>query len=233
MTRRIIASIAALLALGACAYTGPAADPVTRGLSWFDYIGAENLREACAPGASTRLRFVYNGDYDTQIRTFDLFALPGGRGASMSAWVRGKIDLTQAVRAQDILAPWDGKRVDSVLDHQAMTTLLRALGSDDLQGFKPVGVRLPSNEYYWIVTGCLDGRFHANAWLYPSDRFRALRFPAVLMEHDGTGIALAKAIPVGRRYDEPTKTMGGSDRGDDVFEIEIGANRIAVARGLF
>ncbi|MGZ0245473.1 MAG: hypothetical protein ACKVH1_05760, partial [Alphaproteobacteria bacterium] len=96
-----IASVAALLALGACEYTGPAGDPVSRNLSWFDYVGAEGLRDSCAPGASTRLRFVYNGIYDKQVRSFDLFALPGGRGATMSAWARGTGDLTQGVRFQN------------------------------------------------------------------------------------------------------------------------------------
>lgn len=229
----IIASLTALLALGACQYTGPAGDPVTRGLSWFDYLGAENLREACAPGASTRLRFVYNGDYDTQIRSFDVFALPGGRGASMSAWVRGVVDLTKGVSLSNIAAPWQGKRVESVLDPQAMSDLLRALDKDGFQTFKPAGLRLPSNEYYWIVTGCLDGRFHANAWIYPSDRFKALSFPAVLMANDRTGVALGKVVPVDQRYDDPSITRGGKENPDEVFEIQLGANRIVVARGVF
>ena len=233
MRLRIIASMTALLALGACEYTGPAEDPVTRSLSWFDYIASDNLRDACAPGASTRLRFVYNGNYDQQIRSFDVFALPGGRGAAISAWVRGEADLTKAVEAQHILAPWEGKRVESVLDPQAMSDLLRALDADDFRTFKPAGLRLPSTEYYWIVTGCLEGRFHANAWLYPSDRFRALRFPAVLMANDGTGVALGKPVPADQRYDDPTITLGGREHRDEGFEIQLGANSIVVARGLF
>ena len=233
MNFRIIASMTALLALGACEYTGPANDPVTRSLAWFDYIASDNLDDACAPGASTRLRFVYNGDYDQQIRTFDVVALPGGRGAAMSAWVRGEQDLTKAVEAKKLLAPWEGKRVESVLDPQAMSDLLRALEADEFRTFKPTGLRLPSTEYYWIVTGCLEGRFHANAWLYPSDRFRALRFPAVLMANDRTGIALRKPVPVDKRYDDPTITLGGTEYREEGFEIQLGANRIVVARGLF
>lgn len=233
MRFRMIASLTALLALGACEYTGPAGDPVTRSLSWFDYVASDNLDDACAPGASTRLRFIYNGDYDRQIRSFDVFALPGGRGAAMSAWVRGEQDLTKAVEAKKLLAPWEGKRVESVLDPQVMADLLRALDADEFRTFKPAGLRLPSTEYYWIVTGCLEGRFHANAWLFPSDRFRALRFPAVLMANDRTGVALGKPVPVDKRYDDPTITLGGTEYREEGFEIQLGANRIVVARGLF
>ena len=233
MTLGIIASLAALLSLGACQYTGQAGDPVTRGLSWFDYLGSENLHEACAPGASTRLRFVYNGAYDTQIRSFDVFALPGGRGASMFAWVRSVVDLTKAVSLSNIAAPWQGKRVESVLNPQAVSDLLRALGKDGFQTLKPAGLRLPSNEYYWIVTGCLDDPFLANAWIYPSDRFKALTFPGVLMANDRTGVALGKVVPVDQRYDDPSITRGGKENPDEVFEIQLGANRIAVARGCF
>ena len=228
-----IASVAALLALGACEYTGPAGDPVSRNLSWFDYVGAEGLRDGCAPGASTRLRFVYNGIYDKQVRSFDLFALPGGRGATMSAWARGTGDLTQGVRFPNVLSPWQGKRVESILDPQTMANLLKALDSDRFQAFKPAGLRLPSNEFYWVVTGCINGRFHANAWMYPSDRFKALRFPAVLMANDRTSIALRKAVPVNQRDEDPTRHQGNNNPSDEVFVIQLGANRIVGARGLF
>tara|TARA_R110002072_G_scaffold4504_7_gene31313 strand:+ start:1199 stop:1900 length:702 start_codon:yes stop_codon:yes gene_type:complete len=233
MNLRIIASVTAFLALGACEYTGPAGDPVSRNLSWFDYVGAEGLRDACAPGASTRLRFVYNGIYDKQIRTYDIFALPGGRGATMSAWARGTGDLTQGVGLSNILSPWQGKRVESVLDPQTTADLLKALDADRFRTFKPVGLRLPSNEFYWIVTGCLDGRFHANAWMYPSDRFKGLRFPAVLVANDRTGVDFRKAVPVNQRDDDPTRHQGNNNPADEVFEIQLGPNRIVGARGLF
>lgn len=233
MRFRIITSVTALLALGACEYTGPAGDPVSRNLSWFDYVGAEGLREACAPGASTRLRFVYNGIYDKQVRSYDIFQLPGGRGATMSAWVRGNGDLTQGVQLSNLLSPWQGKRVESVLDPQTVANLLKALDADKFQSFKPAGLRLPSNEFYWIVTGCLNGRFHANAWMYPSDRFKALRFPAVLMANDRTGMTLRKAVPVNQRDDDPTQHHGDKSPSDQVFEIQLGANRIVGAKGLF
>lgn len=233
MRLRIIASVTALLALGACEYSGPAGDPVSRNLSWFDYVGGESLRDACAPGASTRLRFVYNGIYEEQVRTYDVVQLPGGRGAALSAWARGDGDLTQGVQLTNILSPWRGKRVESVLDPQATANLLKALDNDRFQSFKPSGLRLPSNEYYWIVTGCLNGRFHANAWMYPSDRFKGLSFSVVLLANDSTGVAFGKALPLNQRTNDPTRHEGDRNPSDEVFEIQLGANRIVGARGLF
>jgi hypothetical protein len=79
----------------------------------------------------------------------------------------------------------------------------------------------------------LDDRFHANTWIYPSDRFKALTFPAVLMANDRTGVALGKVVPVDQSYDDPSITRGGKENPDEVFEIQFGANRIVVARGMF
>ena len=64
--------VTAVFVLGGCEYAGPAGDPVSRNISWFDYVGGESLKAACGPGASTQLRFVYNGIYDQQIRSYDL-----------------------------------------------------------------------------------------------------------------------------------------------------------------
>lgn len=233
MRLRITAAVIALLLLGACEYAGPAGDPVSRNLSWFDYIGAGGLRDACAPGASTRLRFVYNGIYNKQVRTYDLFELPGGRGANLSAWARGTGDLTQSLPFANIFSLWQGKRVVSVLDPRAMADLVKALDSDHFNASKPAYLRLPSNEFYWIVAGCLSGRFYANAWIYPSDRFKTLRFPAVLIANDHTGIAFSIAVPVSQRDDDPTLHQGDNYPSDEVFEIQLDANRIVGAKGLF
>ena len=226
MKLTLISLLSATLALTGCQYTGPAGDPVTRNLTWFDYVAGENLKTACGPGASTRLRFVYNGIYDQQIRTYDVRELPNARGAAMSAWSRGDGDLTRGIVLSNLQSPWQGKRVESVLSPQAMAELRNALRRDRFEAFKPAGLRLPSNEFYWIVTGCLDGRFHANAWMYPADRFKNLAFPAILQANDRTGIPFRKARPLNQREDDPTRHEGNRNPSDDVFYIQLGANGI-------
>tara|TARA_R110000868_G_scaffold70902_1_gene208147 strand:- start:1458 stop:2168 length:711 start_codon:yes stop_codon:yes gene_type:complete len=229
----ILMTLLTVLAVAGCEYAGPAGDPVSRNVGWFDYVGGESLKDACGPGASTRLRFVYNGIYDQQIRSYDVRELPNGRGAAMSAWARGKGDLTRGVRFPNLLSPWQGERAESVMSVQAMADLRAALVRDRFASFKPVGMRLPSNEFYWAVTGCIDGRFHANAWMYPSERFRTLAFPAVLQASDRTGIEFRAARPVNQREDDPTRHEGDRNPADGTFEIQLGANGFVGARGLF
>lgn len=226
MKLTLISLLTATLTLTGCQYGGPAGDPVSRNLTWMDYVAGGSLQRACGPGASTRLRFVYNGIYDQQIRSYDVRELSSGRGAAMSAWARGDGDLTQGIELPNLLSPWQGKRVESVLPAQVMSDLRGALTKDRFETFKPAGLRLPSNEFYWVVTGCIDGRFHANAWMYPSDRFKNLAFPAILRENDRTGIPLRKARPLNQREDDPTRHEGDRSPSDSVFFIQLGANGI-------
>ncbi len=232
MKRALTTLVIAVFALAGCQYAGSSGDPFERNLTWFDYVGAENVKAACGPGASDRLRFVYNGIYDSQIRTYDVRALPGGRGASLSAWSRGDGDLTKGIEITNLLSPWQGKRVDSVIDPQTLANLKAALADDRFTGFKPVGLRLPSDEFYWVVTGCVNGRFNANAWLYPSDRYKSLKFPAILLEQDKTGLDFKRAVPVGKRDDDPGRHEGDRNVSDSVFWLQLGPNGIRSARGL-
>lgn len=226
MKLTLISLIAAIMTLTGCQYAGPAGDPVSRNLTWFDYVAGEGLKRACGPGASMRLRFVYNGIYDQQIRSYDIHELPRGRGAALSAWSRGDGDLTRGIVLPNLLSPWQGKRVESVLPLQVVADLRAALERDGFATFKPAGLRLPSNEFYWIVTGCIDGRFHANAWMYPSDRFTNLAFPAILQANDRTGIPFRKARPVDQREDDPTRHEGDRSPTASVFYIQLGADGV-------
>ena len=231
MKRVLISVVLASIALAGCQYAGPPGNPVSRNLSWFDYVGAENLKAACGPSASDRLRFVYNGIYDEQIRSYDVRSLPRRRGAALSAWVRGGGDLTKGIELPNLLSPWQGTRVESVVDPQTFANLKTALQGDRFMGFKPVGLRLPSNEFYWVVTACIDGRFHANAWLYPSDRYKSLKFDKILIEQDKTGVEFSGAVPPARRDEDPTRHETDSNVSDGVFWLQLGPNGIVGARG--
>ena len=88
------------LTLTACEFTGAFDGAFSRNLKWFSYIGGEDLRKACGPGADDRFRFVYNGIYEKQIRSYDIHMLPEGKRASMAAFVRAEPDLVE--RQQDM-----------------------------------------------------------------------------------------------------------------------------------
>ena len=233
MKLKLLSLMTAVFVLGGCEYAGPAGDPVSRNVGWFDYVGGEGLKAACGPGAATRLRFVYNGIYDQQIRSYDVRELRDGRNAALSAWARGDGDLTKGIVFPNLLSPWQGTRVESVRTAQAMSDLRAALAKDRFTSFKPVGLRLPSNEFYWVAVGCIDGRFHANAWMYPSDRFKTLTFPAILLANDRTGIEFRKSRPVNQREDDPTRHEGNRNPTDDTFQIQLGSDGFVGAKGLF
>jgi hypothetical protein len=233
MKLKVISLMTAVFVLGGCEYAGPAGDPVSRNVSWFDYVGGESLKAACGPGGSTRLRFVYNGIYDQQIRSYDVRVLRQGRSAALSAWTRGDGDLTKGVVLTNLLSPWQGTRVESVMNAQAVSDLRAALVKDRFASFKPVGLRLPSNEFYWVAVGCIDGRFHANAWMYPSDRFKNLTFPGILLANDRTGIEFRKSRPVNQREDDPTRHEGDRNPSDSAFQMQLGPDGFVGAKGLF
>ena len=63
-----VAVTALMLGLAACTYRPGADNPVARNLTWFSYAGAGDIRADCRPGAADRMRLIYNGDYDEQVR---------------------------------------------------------------------------------------------------------------------------------------------------------------------
>ncbi len=142
------------------------------------------------PGTPPYYRLVYNGNYEEQLRLYEVVG-DGAGGAYYKARVhsgRG-LDLSRL----------------SFADPQAMarwTTSQARLGPAELAAFEaaleasgafeapPDGLRLASEQFYWIAALCRAGRFRLTAWLYPSARFAGLRFPQALLQRDGTGIAL-------------------------------------------
>src|SRR5262249_32268625 len=85
------------------------------------------------------------------------------------------------------------------------------LGNSGVYLQTPVGLRLPSNQFYWTIAACRDGHFHFNAFLSPSERYARLIFPEFLFARDATGIPInrARPIPAGSVFDV---TMAGQPR---------------------
>ena len=232
MTLALAALILPSISLAACQYAGKSGNPMARNFTWFDYLGAENLKAACGQGASDRLRFIDKPIFDTQIRSHDVPELPGGWGASVFSWERGVGDLTKSIAITNLLFFWRGTRVNSALDPQSLANFISAFRKDQFTGFKPIGLLLPSNEFRRVVAGCAGGRFHANAWLYPTDRYKSLKFRGVSLEHDKTGVELQGAITIERREEDPTCLELDQNTSDGIFWWQLRSNGTLVARGL-
>ena len=77
--------------LAGCAYHGSSAsnldNPAVQKFAWFSFLDGNDLREACAalgPKAPARYRLVYNGQYEKQLRIYEIEAQPSG-GANLRA----------------------------------------------------------------------------------------------------------------------------------------------------
>ena len=213
-----------VLALAACTYRPGADNPVANSLTWFSYAGAGDIRADCRPGAADRMRLIYNGDYDEQVRTYDITVLAADNssvGGTLEVRVRVPVDLSRGIILSSLIGPTQAKRQPVRIGPNELADLRRALGDSGLTRPAPDGLRLDSNEFYWLASVCIDGRFTVNAWKHPSPRFEALSFPAVLLKHDPTGIALNPPRPY-NQYPEQT-----NDRYVETgFEFQVRGNRL-------
>lgn len=184
--------LAGSLVVGGCAYRGEATTPIERSLTWFSYLNGDDLRAACKPGTPDRFRLVYNAVYVEQVRAYDVTADAKGSGAILHERVFGAADLKPFSISQptDILAPWQGTTADRRLDAADLDRLRKSLRASGV--YEPLTKRLnlDSDGFYWVVASCDGGHFAFNAYRWPSKRFAAATFPALLFGWDGTGVAV-------------------------------------------
>lgn len=181
--------VALLALLGACTYQG-GDDPVSRKFSWFSYLDAADIRDACRPGTPERYRFIYNAIYKEQIRTYDLTGGAGSRGQRMKVRAIEAPNLTEIKigAPPDLLSPWRGKGEEVWLTPAQAGELQRAMNAGGVFAGAPDGLNLHSDDFYWVVAACSEGRFHFNAYHWPSERFDKAAFPALLFAWDPTGV---------------------------------------------
>lgn len=204
--RRIRAGLAVAVAMAAI----PAAvaqtrlepkvdNPLTRSFYWFRYVAGTDIRERCAAGGLNHIRLVYNAQWNEQVRAYDV-ALQGDGSATLVARVLVNIGDVSSIEVRDwggLLDPWRGKRAEVRLapaDVARLTAALEASG-----GFGPprAGLELYSNDYWWTVASCRNGRWGFAAYHYPTDKFARVRFADILFADDKTGVpvSMPKDLP--------------------------------------
>ncbi len=171
---------------GGCAYAG-SDDPIFRKLSWFSYLNGDDIRKQCVAGAPERYRFVYNGIYTEQVRTYDMVPGQGGGEHVMRSRALGKAYVNE-IDLSDILGPWRGKSGRVALSDAARSDLFKAMKADGVFDGAPKGLELHSDDFYWIVGACSGGAFHFTAYRWPSKEFQALSFPRILLAMDATHV---------------------------------------------
>ncbi|MBX6320432.1 MAG: hypothetical protein IRY94_01260 [Rhodospirillaceae bacterium] len=221
----ILASIAVVAAaLAGCAYRGGLDEPVTRKLSWFSYLDGDAIRASCGPGAPDRYRLVYNGDYEKQVRSYEVTD-DGAGGAYLVARASRPVDLS-AFSLADVQAPWRWARSTTRLSAQDRAALRQALIDSGFTAGAPAGLTLYSAGFYWVATGCMDGAFHFAAWAYPDPGFAALTFPPVLFAADRTGVPVNPPHPVAG---DPRQERGQADeRSEQRFALTVRSDGIGL-----
>jgi hypothetical protein len=212
---------AAALLLTGCAYSasgnngaGAGIDnPVERKLTWFSYLDAADIRSSCAAAGPDQYRIVYNGQYYDQVRSYEAI---GGSSPSLSVRARGASgNLTEMGFGsfEELLGPWGFRKSEVSLSTTEWASLRDLLHRSGYAAGSQAGLRLNSQEFYWLVAGCQDGRFSLNAW---ADKPRAnplthTAFLDFLLKHDATGVGYRPPHPV--TYAEMRGDGGGgSDR---------------------
>ncbi len=225
--RAAAAMIAAALTLAGCAYTGGVENPVARKLSWFSYASGDDLKRRCGPGSLDQYRLVYNANWHEQVRTYDLrrSVIVGGGGVLFVHVFGGSASMAR-FSFDDVTAPWSGESSQTRLDEPVYQALVGAIADSGFQQEPPAGVRLDSWDYYWLVSACVGGRFHFNAWKYPSDRAAAIRFDNPLFARDTTGVPVKAP-----RHVDSAEARYTAER-DEVYTFQLMVGRDGLANRL-
>lgn len=187
------------LSLPGCRYQDEGIDnPFERRIFWFSFVAGDDIRGSCRPGTTDRYRLVYNGFWREQVRIYELET--GGANLLRQRVLEGAS--LRSLSSDDLWAPWRGKVAETPLGSVERDRLVAALAP--IFAPPPAGLRLPSDGFYWTAAACVGGRFHGNAWLFPSAAFEALPFPKELLSLDRTDIPFNAPDPFAyvRNYDQ-------------------------------
>jgi hypothetical protein len=210
-----------LLGLAACAYqpsgnqgAGLGIDnPVERKFTWFSYLDAADIRNSCAAGGPDQLRLVYNAQFYDHVRAYDLL---GGPNPLMTARARGTSGNLLNLgfdSLEGLFGPWNFRKSQVALTPAEWGELNDLLRKSGYATTDQSGMRLHSQDFYWLVAGCEAGRFHFNAWAERSSStpLARIQFLDFLLKRDATGLPYKAPRPV--PYIE--KADGGKGRNSD------------------
>ena len=226
MTRlwRAVFAAAVIMLAGACT-ADPGGEgreieaPIGRSFYWFRYIGGADIRDSCVAGAPDRMRIVYNAVWGEQVRIYDIV------GPRMTARVLS--DMTVGLNleigsAGDLLGPWKARKADRVMNAADLRRLDQALAASG--GFGPpalVGRDLQSQEFWWSVASCRNGRWGYAAYDFQTDGFGRVRFAEPLFALD----PMARQVPPPPPRPTAGERMGReSQQTHSKWRLAIGSN---------
>ena len=220
MLRTILLIVPCFL-LANCLPTGFQANPVMRTIGWFSYVGGRDIREACVNNGNDQIRLVYNAIYGEQVRTYDLNVNPSKNSAELVSRVIQPSPRIQ-VDWNAPLAPWNGVVERTSVNRTDVERLKDALKLSGYFESAPAGLRLRSDNFYWVVSGCEDGKFHLNAFQAPTKRFERIVFPSVLFDLDMTDVPVNPMRRLTFGASHPTLSADRSGATGTGFMLQVG-----------
>ncbi|MBS0540791.1 MAG: hypothetical protein JSR47_18665 [Proteobacteria bacterium] len=199
---------------------GPNVDaPVLRTFNWFGYVGGDDIRDRCRPGSRNRIRLVYNGLWEEQVRTYELTLQPDGTAGLDVGVLADQGDLSSLLIARpvDVTNPWRMKHGQRLLDPAQTADLMGALQASAAFGPPRDGLRLPDNDFWWTVASCRNGVWGFQAYHYPTDGFANVRFADRLYALDNVPVPINKPRKLEpaqfrRGFDSHSAQRGRGDR---------------------
>lgn len=192
--------------------------PIGRSFYWFRYVGGVDIRDSCAAGAPDRTRIVYNAVWGEQVRIYDIIGPRMTARVFTDMSVGLEIDISSP---DDLLGPWKGRRQDRVLNADEVRQLDQALSASGGFGPPPAGRNLLSEEFWWSVASCRNGRWSYAAYDFQTDGFQRVRFAEPLFALDPLARTVPPAPPrktAGERYGPAYKQTHSK------WRLAIGAN---------
>ena len=207
--------------LASCLPSGFQANPVTRTIGWFSYVGGRDIRNACAKAGNDQIRLIYNAIYAEQIRTYDLIVNSDKNSAELLSRVIQPSPRIQ-VDWDTPLAPWSGMVNRKSVGRTDVERLMGALERSGYAETAPAGLRLRSDNFYWVVSGCVDGKFHLNAFQAPTMRFERIEFPPILFDLDMTDVPVNPLRRLTFGASDPTLSSDRSGATGTGFILQVG-----------
>jgi len=175
-----------------CSQPPDMAHPVDAKLGWFSHVEGADLRSRCGDGVE-RYRLIYNEDYWIHTRSHEV----DRAAATVRTVVRRPANLAEvALSPEDPLAPFRAGTAQVGLTADAMAQLQSAL-QGDMAAQPPAGLRVRSDEVWWLIAGCRGGNFVFDLITPADPRWSGLRFPAVLAQQV-PGTPLPADVPPAR-----------------------------------
>lgn len=218
-------ALGGIVLLAACQTTGDISDPFSRRSAWGSFISGGDIRAACQPGSPQTYRMVYNANREDQVRIYDLTETAEGGNLRVRV-LTGKVRLQERTLGADFFRSFQPEDVNTVLTDQNVQLIRRAMQADGVFDSPPEERRILSEWHFWVISGCLNGRFWFDLRVDPEPALETLNFPEALRAVDFATAPYPSPPPEKRRERHEIRTT--EDFKFEHYELNVYADHVAL-----